>query len=237
MLKALLFDLDDTISDHRYSSRAGLRALQEAVPALQAISLTALEDLHLRLLNEVHLRILGGELTFEQGRTERYRRLFDHCSIPLSQEHIERVYPCYAAAYQSHKRAVPGAVPLLHALAGRVKLGIITNHYSAAEQYEKLDEYHLRPLFDTIVISAEAGCAKPDKKIFTLALERLDVDASEAVMIGDSWSSDIEGATGAGIRAVWLNRFGDPCPDATKALQISSLEPAHHLMAALGLKP
>jgi putative hydrolase of the HAD superfamily len=235
MLKAVLFDLDDTISDHRYSSRAGLRALQEAVPALQAMSLAALEVLHLRLLNEVHLRILGGELTFEQGRAERYRRLFDHCAIPLSQQHIERVYPRYAAAYQSHKRAVPGAVQLLEALHGKVKLAIITNHYSAEEQYEKLDEYHLRPLFDTITISAQAGCSKPDPKIFALTLEQLGVDPSEAVMIGDSWSSDIEGATGAGISAIWLNRFGDPYPDATKALQVNSLEPAKRLLSLLKL--
>ena len=50
--------------------------------------------------------------------------------------------------------------------------------------------------------------AKPDPRIFAIALERLGCAAADAVMIGDSWPADIEGARAAGVRAIWFNRSG-----------------------------
>ena len=69
------------------------------------------------------------------------------------------------------------------------------------------------------------GVAKPAAQVFQVALSRLGGTPDQAVMIGDSWSSDILGATGLGIRAIWLNRYDRRCPDAGLATEIRSLEP------------
>jgi putative hydrolase of the HAD superfamily len=66
---------------------------------------------------------------------------------------------------------------------------------------------------------------KPDPAIFRHALERIGATAREAVMIGDSWTNDVVGASAVGIRAIWLNRSGHPCPDATRAHELSTFEP------------
>jgi putative hydrolase of the HAD superfamily len=55
------------------------------------------------------------------------------------------------------------------------------------------------------IISEEVGFEKPDPKIFQLSLERLQVESSRAVMVGNMLWEDIKGAENAGIRSIWLN--------------------------------
>jgi putative hydrolase of the HAD superfamily len=61
---------------------------------------------------------------------------------------------------------------------------------------------------DAVVVSAEVGVAKPDPRIFEVALERLRRDATEALAVGDSLETDVAGAHAAGVRAVLLDRTG-----------------------------
>jgi len=113
-----------------------------------------------------------------------------------------------------------------------VRLGIVSNNI-LAEQESKLDEFGIRALVNALVVSADVGVSKPDPAIFGIALVRLGVTAGEAVMVGDSWASDIVGAAAAGLRAVWLNRTGEPCPDPSLATEIASLEPASSVMGVI----
>ena len=66
---------------------------------------------------------------------------------------------------------LPGAVSLLNALKGKVKLGIITNGFTALQQI-RLERTGLRDHFDALVISEEVGVPKPDPRIFDYALAR-----------------------------------------------------------------
>ena len=62
--------------------------------------------------------------------------------------------------------------------------------------------------FDSVFISSSAGFAKPAAGIFQLALDRHGIAAHEAVHVGDSPETDIEGALNAGVRPVLLDRSG-----------------------------
>ena len=59
--------------------------------------------------------------------------------------------------------------------------------------------------FDVIVISEEAGIEKPDKEIFQLALDKLGLEAENAVMVGNRIDADILGANKIGMKSVWFN--------------------------------
>lgn len=59
-----------------------------------------------------------------------------------------------------------------------------------------------------IVSSQTAGYYKPRKEIFEKALELTGLKADEVIHVGDSIASDIKGAEGAGIKAVWIDRSG-----------------------------
>lgn len=87
-----------------------------------------------------------------------------------------------------------------------VCLVLVSNWESWLEpllEYRKIQHY-----FDEILISGQVGCEKPDPEIFTQALEKSGVTANEAVHVGDSIPSDIEGAQSVGIRPILLDRSG-----------------------------
>ena len=225
-IKAVFFDLDDTLFDHLYSTRQGLLAVCEAYPELQCHALDLLFADYTRLLDEVHLLVLKGSLTIDEARRERFRRFFllhapETKNLPVV---IEQAALLHREHYQASRQLVAGAIPLLEHLHQRIKIAVVTNNL-AAEQIEKLHYLQIEQLIDELITSEETGFIKPDPRIFQVALERLQCRAEEVVMIGDAWRSDIVGAQQAGIRAIWLNRGGLVCPDPTQAREIQALEP------------
>jgi putative hydrolase of the HAD superfamily len=99
------------------------------------------------------------------------------------------------------------------------------------EQEEKLQVLGLDAFIDALVVSAEAQVSKPDPGIFRIALDLLQLEAAQAVMIGDSWAADVVGARAAGIRAIWFNpgRAAAPDPHAD-VRQLTALTPAEDVV-------
>ena len=106
----------------------------------------------------------------------------------------------------------PESVPVLHDLKKRFRLALITNG-APDIQSAKIDGSNLASFFETIVISGHLGFGKPDPRIFQMTLERLGVAPHEAVMIGDSLNRDVAGAHTAGLRTVWINRYNRTLTD------------------------
>lgn len=100
------------------------------------------------------------------------------------------------------------AIEILDQLKGRYKLLLLTNG-SPGLQNTKLElTPELVPYFDEILISGDFGKGKPDPAIFSHALELLNVKKDEAIMVGDNLNTDILGARLAGVPSVWINRKG-----------------------------
>lgn len=100
------------------------------------------------------------------------------------------------------------AARVVRYLAAKYPLTIVSNGY-VEMQYYKLEQSGLQNCFRHLVFSEEVGVMKPDPRIMQIAIERNrnelpDLQASEVVMIGDTYSSDIAGAAAAGIDTVWI---------------------------------
>lgn len=98
----------------------------------------------------------------------------------------------------------PNVDSVLKALSNKYKLGIIANQCLGAK--DRLDNWGIGKYFDVIALSAEEGCAKPDLKIFEIALERADCKPDEAVMIGDRLDNDIVPAKQIGMKTIWIKQ-------------------------------
>jgi putative hydrolase of the HAD superfamily len=83
-----------------------------------------------------------------------------------------------------------------------LKLGLITNG-SVRMQSRKLQCLGLSPLFDTMLISDAEGISKPDPRIFHRAVDRLGINPTQAVFVGDHPEIDVAGARAAGMKAIW----------------------------------
>jgi putative hydrolase of the HAD superfamily len=96
-----------------------------------------------------------------------------------------------------------GAEDLLVELRARgLRLGLISN--CSGDVCDLWEESPFADLFDAVVLSADVGMCKPDPRIYTVALERLDADASETIFVGDGHSDELAGAEAVGMRAVLL---------------------------------
>ncbi len=96
---------------------------------------------------------------------------------------------------------------LLSSLSENYKLALLSNAWLEAPRQILRDKGYGR-WFDVMVCSYDIGIPKPDPRIFQHTLSLLDVEASEAVMIGDSIKADIKGAINAGLKAVWVDNEG-----------------------------
>jgi putative hydrolase of the HAD superfamily len=115
-------------------------------------------------------------------------------------------------ALQEKRQLTPSALETLQKLRERgLSLALISNG-NATYQRRKIEQHHLAPFFDIILIEQEFGVAKPDQRIFFAALDQLHLTAQEAWMIGDDLTFDIAAAQQLGIFAVWCDvaRHGLP---------------------------
>jgi putative hydrolase of the HAD superfamily len=119
----------------------------------------------------------------------------------------------------AHFSLLEGAEELVRYLAEKYPLTVVTNGFVEV-QYEKFDRSGLRDCFAHIVLSEEVGCQKPNPRIYEEALRMNGISAEEAVMIGDSWNSDIQGAINAGIDQIWIRKSQDPLPNGQSATYI-----------------
>jgi putative hydrolase of the HAD superfamily len=231
MARGVLFDLDDTLFDHRRSSRAALAEVHRRHAATTEFE--AFEQHHSRFLEELHLEVLAGRMPLDDARRERFRRLFDAMGLRLSDAETDAVAAAYRSGYVPAWRAIEGAVELVAAVRQHARIAVISNNL-LEETRDKLVFCRLASLIDTLVVSGDEGVSKPDPRIFHVALDRLGVAPAEAVMFGDSWTADIVGAVRAGIRPVWFNPLRKPRPaDPAGVPEIHALAPPGDILPLL----
>ena len=101
----------------------------------------------------------------------------------------------------------PEAKDCLRSISKRYKIGIIANQNPGSK--ERLERIGLLKYIDLVIASAEEGVAKPDLRLFQIALERANCKPEEAVMVGDRIDNDIIPANKIGMKTVWIRQgFG-----------------------------
>jgi len=224
-VKAVLVDMDDTVFDHSLTCRAAIRALRQEEPFLTARPLHELWTDYLHLLGAGVPGSTRRPVRIDEARRERWRRVALSCGRALTPAEATALSRRYRDHYQRRRRPVPGARELLRRLHRRATVVVVTNN-EVAEQEEKVRFLGIGPYLDGLVISEAIGASKPDPRIFEVALSTGGARPGQAVMLGDSWASDIEGARGAGIRPIWFNRFGLPPSPGRPVPELRSLRPS-----------
>ncbi len=128
--------------------------------------------------------------------------------VALQLRHLAREDPALAArlttAFVADTRAAwDRNRPLIQRLAGRFRLGVISNSYGNMPAL--LAEAAFAP-FEVVLDSAHVGVAKPDPALYELALARLGVAPHAVLHVGDSWERDVVPADAVGMRTAWLAR-------------------------------
>jgi putative hydrolase of the HAD superfamily len=142
-----------------------------------------------------------------------------------------------AEAFPQNRRKLPfvyeETFKVLDALKDDYRLLLLTNGSPDLQQTKLEITSELVPYFEKIVISGDYGRGKPDPGIFEHALSLMELNKDEAIMVGDNLMTDILGATRVGMKSVWINRHHKERNEVIPTYEIKHLEELFPLLEKL----
>ena len=218
MFRFVLFDLDDTILDFLKSEEEALAKtlLQLGIEPTEAV-VSAYSRINLAQWKMLE----RGEITRDALKIRRFRLLFEELGLDCDAEAARVSYEenlsrtCYF---------VPNACLLLDKLMGKYRMFIVSNGITAV-QNGRIAASGIAKYFEKIFLSEEIGVVKPQKEFFARCFAEIpDFNPDEAIIIGDSLSSDIRGGINAGIKTCWFNYRNAPTdPDTVPDFETRDL--------------
>jgi putative hydrolase of the HAD superfamily len=220
-IKAVFFDIDNTLFDQDRAHRAALCTLaqrytdifhgvgeEDLIDAFLTADKKALEEFH----SGIPLNVI---------RLERQLRILR--ILRLDEGFAEEMTKVFYDLYPRMNTPIDHAGTVVKTLRERYAVGVISNG-SRKVQYQKLDAIGLTELFQCVVLSEEIGIRKPDPRIFWTALESFDAAPEETLYVGDSYHADVCGAKNAGMKVCWMNHRSQPSGDIHPDFTIQSLD-------------
>ncbi len=202
----VFLDLDNTILDFSMAER---KAIWET---FGEFGISPTEELlaHFRRINGKQWELLEeGKITRRQVLVVRFEKLFAEEGITADAEAVQNRYE---SILRCGHYFVPGAEELLEALQGRYRLFLASNG-NASTQDSRIASAGIEKYFENMFVSEKLGAEKPSREFFEACFARIPgFDASRAVMVGDSLTSDIRGGINAGLPTVWYNPAGKQRP-------------------------
>lgn len=169
----------------------------------------------------------GSELEGRNWRAE-YLRLTYGCGAYVPYEELVRKAAANVGLSEAAPQALEdrwdelpvwgGAKALLDALKPHCKLAVVTN---CSKRLGERAAARLGVSWDAVVTSEEAGFYKPDPRPYELALQRLEVQASDAAFVAGS-GYDMFGTAAVGLRTYWHNRVGLARPHGAPQAELES---------------
>jgi putative hydrolase of the HAD superfamily len=202
-MKAVIFDLDDTLYPYVQHVHSGFAAVATYVDRRFGVP-----------ASDAYATLRSAREADTQG--EEFQRLCDVYRLNRS------IVPDLLREFNGHRPQLwltHDAASVLSTLRrGGWRLGLLTNG-DPAIQKKKVDVLGLAALIDQVVYANEhAAGGKPAREPYVEVLQRLQVGADAAVMVGDDPVNDVDGARAMGLRTIFLARRGRPRYDRADAV-------------------
>ncbi|ANP49700.1 putative hydrolase of the HAD superfamily [Streptomyces griseochromogenes] len=204
-IRALVWDVDDTLFDYTTADREGMRAHLAAEGLLAGYDTPEQALVRWREITDRHwARFSAGEVSFEGQRRDRVRAFLGE---ELPDAEADAWFRRYIGHYEAAWSLFPDVLPTLDALAASHRHAVLSNS-SLTVQEHKLSTLGLRDRFESVLCAAELGVSKPEAGAFRAACEALRLPPREVAYVGDHPEIDGRGAAEAGLLSVWIDRGG-----------------------------
>jgi putative hydrolase of the HAD superfamily len=206
--KAILLDLDDTILDDSSGAAACWReaclAHRSDLGSVDPAALHAAIDRNRARFWSDPVRHRVGRLDQPAARREIVRASLGELGVD-ARSLAERIAEAYGSRRDRGIQPFAGAIETIRWLRENgCGLALLTNGAGAAQR-SKIDRFELADLFETILIEGELGFGKPDARIYELALDTLEVEPSDAWMVGDNLEWEVAAPQRLGILGIWVD--------------------------------
>jgi 2-haloalkanoic acid dehalogenase type II len=216
-IRAIFFDLDDTLLDDTISSERSAEAVARELAGDRGIQPADLARAYLDAAIDFWETLEPGSPKPASGaiRPSIWRKALASQGIDDADLAL-RLARRYDRDRLERVELFPDTVPVLRKLHGRYKLAIITNGF--AETHDaKIARLELARFFDNVILAGELELVKPDPAVFRHAMDAAGVGPQESVMVGDRFERDVTGAHAAGMRAIWVNCRDGTVPENARA--------------------
>ena len=206
----LLFDADNTLFDFVAAERDAFLAVcrETGVPFTET-----LYDLYHRCNEELWEDFNAGKYTKDFLLVERFRRYLCRSGLTGDPEAMNQIH---LRALAESAVLFPDALKVCQSLAAHRRLYIITNAVASVQE-ARFASSPITPCFQGFFISETVGCGKPERAYFDYVLAHIPgAKPEDCLVIGDSLTSDIQGANTASLPCCWLNRSGKPRPEGLR---------------------
>ena len=199
MIKAVIFDLDNTLYSYDRAHAAAYAALCRYGETALGLSAADFDALHSQASKLLTQRCGGGSAV--HNRLLRYQVMLELAKLPIAP--APEMAACYWGTLLQAMQAEPDAGKTLERLrAMGLRVGVGTN-MTADWQYAKLQKLELLRLVDFLVTSEEVSAEKPDPRLFALCAQKAEAPAWECAFVGDSLEKDAMAAASVGMHGIW----------------------------------
>jgi putative hydrolase of the HAD superfamily len=211
MIRAIGFDLDNTLFDHREAASRGLESLVLEKGWKYQSDQNMRHEWH-RLEEFYFDQFVTGVLTLTEHRRSRMRDLLVSTDSQVEEEHLDALWSEYLMHYSNSWVAFADTHTILSEFkAAGYKLGVLTNGQQT-QQEAKLKAMGIADLFDAVLAIGTVDAMKPDPRAFAHLCRILGCEPGEVLFVGDDLDYDVRPATNSGLHGVWLNRNGTQTP-------------------------
>ncbi|MBO8157065.1 MAG: HAD family hydrolase [Bacillaceae bacterium] len=204
MITTVIFDLDETLTDHEKTEKNTLKNFFQGLDGTGGMSFEQFTRLWNRTSDRLLQDYFDGKISLEQRRILRMQEVFENWGEILSDEEARHYHQVFVHQYLENVAVFPDVLDCLKSLSD-YKLGIVSNG-EADIQRSKLKGAGIDHFFSAIVISGDLNISKPDSRIFQACLKELNARPEQAVYIGDHIEKDVGGAVNTGMYGILIDR-------------------------------
>ncbi|MBX3117673.1 MAG: HAD family hydrolase [Fimbriimonadaceae bacterium] len=216
-VKAVYFDLDDTLCAYWIASKAALRsAFEQHGP--DGYTPEEMIGHWAGAFRDFSPRVKRTDLYAEylksgtKTRTEQMRLALERVSVDDTPR-AEALSHTYMTLRDANLKLFDESLDVLNHLYGRYPLGLMTNG-PADIQRQEVNTLNIERFFDHIYIEGEVGFGKPVPELFRMAEQAVGFPPEQILFVGNSYRHDIEPAILAGWKTFWVRRASDIPPSA-----------------------
>ncbi len=261
MIKAIFFDLDDTLLWDKKSVKEAFLATCEMAHAKYGLDPEKLEEVVREEATKLYSTYETYEFTKMIGinpfeglwgdfldedqeqfqkmkevvpayRKEAWKRGLERLGIE-DEDFSDQLAEQFPVERKKNPFIYEESMRVLNQLKGDYELLLLTNGSPDLQNTKLSMTPELVPYFDHIIISGAFGKGKPDPSIFEHALQRVGIHKEQALMVGDNLQTDVLGASRIGMKSVWINRENKEQKDIVPDFEISHLEEMFPILTSL----
>ena len=209
LYKNLFFDLDDTLWAFSVNAQSTFFEMYQKHRYGRFFpSFEHFYQLYQQRNHQLWIDYAAGKVTKDELNRQRFVYPLQVVGVPQAEAIAKDFANDFFQVIPTKSEVIPHAHEVLAELATRYNLYILSNGFHELQRH-KMSSAGLDIYFKDVILSDDIGILKPDARLFHHALKVANATVGDSLMIGDSWESDVVGASSVGMHQVYFSPNAD----------------------------